>query len=455
MFRFTDNACVCAVVFAGAISAYAVDIQTPAGSGGQDMNRRIAELESKVARLRAESEGDWMTQRRADEIRAIALEVLADADTRASLLDGGVNAGWDGGFFIQSADGNFRLDISCRLQVRFVYNRQEGDTDDAHRWGFENRRTHLEFMGHIIDPRWRFEITGDFRRTNGNFRMRTAVIEYDFGDGLSARAGQFTLPFLRERIVSNKRQLAVDRSLVNQALNQGRSQGVEVEYQGEKLHIRAAFTDGFDRGWTAWDEEDTEWAITGRVEALLAGSWKQFNDFTSFRGEAPGLMLGVALHGEGDEYGTRFNATAGEGNDDEAMMLTWTVDASYECSGINLYAAAVGRHIEQDVAGDRDIFGVIAQGGFFFADEWEAFARYEWGDDDGPAEDLSVITVGVNRYFKKHDLKWSADVGYGFNEIGEFWASSSAGWREDTGNAEGASGADGQIVVRSQLQLVF
>ena len=67
---------------------------------------------------------------------------------------------------------------------------------------------------------------------------------------------------------------------------------------------------------------------------------------------------------------------------------------------------------------------------FLVPDEWEIFARYEYGDDDASAtDDLSIVTVGFNRYFDKHALKWTTDVGYSFNEVAPIWSSSGAGWR--------------------------
>ncbi len=70
---------------------------------------------------------------------------------------------------------------------------------------------------------------------------------------------------------------------------------------------------------------------------------------------------------------------------------------------------------------------MVVQGGLFFTEKWEAFGRYEWGGADGEAADLSILTVGINRYVRRHDLKLTADVGYGLNEVGRFWSSSGAG----------------------------
>jgi len=421
----------------------------PPPSPSPDLMQRVEKLEQTIARLKARDAPRRLPQRRAEEIRALVADVLADADTRAVLLDGGLTAGWEKGFFVQSPDGNFRLEFSGRIQVRLTYNHQSNAPDDGDRWGFENRRVFLEFGGHLFDPRWTWQVTGRFPRSGGGFRMRTATITRDLGHDWSVTAGQFTLPFLRERLVSSKRQLTCDRSLIHQAFDISRSQGLQLAYDAESFRLTAAFHDGLDRGGTSWDVEDTDWALTGRAELLLLGAWKQFKDFTSFRGDEPAVMIGAALHAQRDEAGTGLGAGTDIGNNDEADLVTWTVDAAYETDGLNLFAAVVGRHNQQDQVEDNDVYGVIAQGGIFVTDKSELFAQYVWGDDDTDAPNLSVFTVGVNRYFHQHDVKWTLDFGYAFNGVADAWASSAVGWRED------APGQNGQTVLRSQLQLAF
>ncbi len=60
-----------------------------------------------------------------------------------------------------------------------------------------------------------------------------------------------------------------------------------------------------------------------------------------------------------------------------------------------------------------------------------------------------MFTVGGTRDRAKHALKWTTDIGVGFDEIDGEWASAGLGWREDTATE------DGQVVVRSQFQLLF
>ncbi len=419
----------------------------------QSLREQVASLAAQIERLEAASNDDlWLSDRRETALRGLVHQVLADAQTRASLLAAPITAGWDNGFKIGESGGSFLLRISGTLQVRYVYNHSSESPSldgDEHRTGFEMRRTKIAFAGHVLDPSWTYKVQGSFGRAGGAFVLEDAVITRKFGGGWQVSVGQFKPPFLRERLVSGARQLTVDRSLINAQRNQGYAQGVQASFAGQQFRASAMYHDGFATANSSWNLAEIEFALTGRAELLVAGDWKQFDDFTSFPGEDFGLMLGAAAHYQDGEYGFA-GATApfwfgAAGMEEKEFM--WTVDASLEFGGANLFAAFVGRHL--DVA-DADRFGIVVQGGFFVTDDWELFGRYEWYDFDAPGiADLSVVTVGVNRYFAKHALKWSTDVGYGINEVDPVFASTSAGWRGD------AAGADGQIVVRSQLQLLF
>jgi phosphate-selective porin OprO/OprP len=432
----------------------------------QQLESRVAELEGLVTKLGGESGGMWMTQARADEIRSLVQDVLADADNRSSLLQGGPIAGWDKGFKIGSPDGNFLLQLGGNIQVRFGWGHRDGSSDDD-RWGFEVRRAKLAFSGHVVDPTWKYQIQGAFNRDTksyvtsvgvdfdaedvmtstssitGPFELEDAYIEKDLGNGWYVRFGQFKLPFMHEELVSSKRQLTVERSLINATFSVVRSQAVEVGYEADTFRVMAAYSDGARAANTSFLAYDTEYAVTGRVEVVLAGNWKQFDDFASWRGEEFGLLVGGAIHYQGGEFGT----TAVEMD-----TLSWTVDAHAEFGGFNLFVAIVGRHLEFNTVGmaDLDQIGFVVQGGVFITEDIEGFARFEWGDDDMLGNDeLAILTIGATRYFSKHQLKWTTDIGFAFDEIESTWASSGAGWQTD------ASGMDGQIVVRSQFQLLF
>lgn len=419
-----------------------------------DLELRIAELEQRLAR--AEADDTWLAEQRADEVRGLVSDVLADADTRASLLQSGSTAGYNNGFFLSDAAGNNTLNVAGRIQFRYVYSRLGDDVMGREQRGFENRRTRLTFKGNIFNKNLGYQIQGDFSRSSGTFSLLDAYINYKMDNGMSVRFGQFRPAFMFEDSTSSSRQLAAERSLVANALAQGRTQGVQLSGSGgDNFRWYASFTDGIPSllgaagggNNTAWNQGvgTTEFALTGRVEYLGEGSWSQFRDFSSWDGEEFAWMIGGGAHWQRDRYGVSM--------DPKVEVFRWTADASFKFGGASAFAAVVGNHEKQKVDGgtSEDQFAFVLQGGVFFVpDQWEGFARYEWGDADRAGiEDLTVITVGVNRYFNKHNLKWTTDIGYGFMEVGDIWSSGGAGWRTDP------VGEDGQVVIRSMVQLVF
>ena len=129
--------------------------------GNNDTATQISELKAEIAALKGNQGEQWLTEQRADQIRGVVQDVLADSNTRSSFQQaGGATAGYNNGFFISSADGNYSLKINALEQVRFVWNNTySGKTDgpdgnDANQWGFENRRTQAFFSGNVVDPSW-------------------------------------------------------------------------------------------------------------------------------------------------------------------------------------------------------------------------------------------------------------------------------------------------------------
>ncbi len=426
----------------------------------ESLNQRIASLEQRLAEYEARDD-NWLTEKRAAEIRGLVHDVLADADTRASLLDSAITAGWDNGFYIGSTDGNFRLNIAGNVQVRYMYSHQSDPPDildemdmfvshgDRHRGGFENTRTQLIFTGHVVNPNWIYRVQGNFNRDGGTFFLEDAFIGHVFGNGWTFLAGQFRVPMLREFMVVETQQQAVERSLVHQEFGAGRTQGVAVDYRNDFFHFTGGFTDGHPAtgGFnTPALAPSTDYSLTGRVELLLAGTWDQFAQFASPPGDPFGFLVGGALHYQRGEYGTTMT---------ELEVLQWTLDGSLAFGGANIFAYVVGRHIDGPGV-NLDQYGAVIQGGYFINEKWEIVARYEWGDDDMAGADLSIVTAGFNHYIAGQRLKLSGDVGFALNEVNASWGDGFigsggdiAGWRTDR------PGDDGQIVVRGQLQLLF
>ncbi|MEC8733893.1 MAG: hypothetical protein VXX86_02875, partial [Planctomycetota bacterium] len=126
-----------------------------------ELNELRAQNNSLVARVDAQ-DAEWLNEERASEIRGIVQDVLADSQSRTSLQDSGMMAGYKAGkgFFLSNQDGSFSLNVSGQLQTRWVLNNNadpieiDGDGTVLNRtgaeetnWGFQVRRAKVRFQG--------------------------------------------------------------------------------------------------------------------------------------------------------------------------------------------------------------------------------------------------------------------------------------------------------------------
>lgn len=430
-----------------------------------DLQAEIAQLKTEIAQMRGAQDDVWMNERRTEQMKALINDVLADADTRASLLEGGMTAGHNGNhFFLSSEDGGFLMNISGQLQIRHVTNfRDGGDPDDVddQESGFEVRRAKLGFSGHIADPRIMYKVRLAVDRADNSVDADILKVGYKFTDTITVWAGEDKAPFLREETTSSANQLAVERSLMNEVFTAGYIQGIWMTWDAhDMVKVAVAITDGArsgedngtDDGIKRFYADNSDFALTGRVDVRLAGDWAQMNDFSAWSGEELGAFIGAAGHYEVIDTQPG-GGTAARTVDD---IFSWTIDASVEYMGFNAYAAGVGFHANAD-AGDADIYGFVVQGGYMvLPDKLEPFVRYEYFEGDG-ISDTSLVTFGVNYYLNKHDAKFQLDFVWALDSIDEDEVAvpfattglSGLGLLHDDPDQED------QFAIRAQFQLLF
>jgi hypothetical protein len=223
-------------------------------------------------------------------------------------------------------------------------------------------------------------------------------------------------------------------------------------------------------GGRDFSNDQSDVAVTARFDYKIAGDFKQAEDFSAWSGEEFAAFLGAAVHYERGERGAGVEVDIDPGpgvtlvdiadNDD---FLMWTVDASFEVGGFNMYGAVIGRHdFDEDdtddafVTNDRDAFGAVLQAGYFvIPDKLEPFARLEWYDLDeinDPDENI-LVTVGANYYFIKHNAKFTMDVVW-VPDDALFANSTGLGLIADNNPGRGDE-EDNQVAVRAQFQLQF
>ncbi len=450
------------------------DQSTPVTPNLADLLDRIERLEGdkvqmqdEIAELRAQNGDTWLTEERANQVRLLVEDVLTDADTRSSLLQNGATAGWDGRFFLASADGRFRLNVGGQMQFRWLWNYH--DQPSKYVYGFENTRTKLVFSGHMFSRDLTFKIQGDFGAqpsapgASGPNVLQDAWIRWMLNSDWSLRFGQFKLPYNREFLVDSMYQQVIERSLVSERGHLGRSPGIELTYGGRNTTFSVALSNGGEFNVAPGllipsdvanvpvfvggsSPLDVDYAVTARYQRKFSGSWDQFKQLTSPPGESFGLLWGIAGHYQRNDPHTATSLR------DHTTWVAATTDISVQWGGANLFSSFVWNYF--DIPNfNSNTFGWTLQGGLYFTEKFEGYARFEWGrfliNGDSFQKDLYAVTFGGNYYLDGQDIKLSADIGVGLNPVSTFWTSDIAGWRAD------APTVRPQIVVRTQFQLLF
>ncbi|MCE9619734.1 MAG: OprO/OprP family phosphate-selective porin [Planctomycetes bacterium] len=469
----------------------------------------------ELVELKAQNNDKWLTEERAAQIRGVVQDVIADADSRSSLQAAGATGGYDKGFFLASPDGNFKLVVGGQLQARYALSRLSSASLNGFNpaagvqrtaRGFELRRVKLDFLGNVVDPSWTYRVTviynsygatagaaGTASPTAGSganvatSSIEDAWISKDFGGGIALKLGQFKSPFNREELVSSKYQQCIERSLVNQLFTMKFTQGLALTAKGDNLMGVISFNDGgndantsavIGNTNTAANAGYSQYALTGRVQWLAFGNWKQFDILTSPRGDAQGLMFGGGFNWQRGGVG---DGTAPVSADGDVALFTYTADAQWMLGGANIFASFFGNLASSAAAGTPattvgspvHTYGATLQGGYFISDEVELYGRFEWYDTLGngrnnmryvaagpvsnpfSSQHNTLYTVGLNWYIAGKMIKLSTDLGYAVNGVmftNGFYNQSIAGadYRQDS-----AIGNGGQFVFRSQLQLLF
>ena len=430
-----------------------------------DTLAQIAELKAQIASLKGAENGQWLTEQRASEIRGIVTDVLADAETRSSLQGAAAGSGYNGGFFLSSADGNYSMKINVLEQIRWSFNNSEesngtGGTTTNQANGFENKRTRLTFGGNMVDSSWNYKLSyylaysndaefATFDSTAPGFVkqdapiLADAFVSKDFSNGFSVTVGQFKLPFSAEYNLDAGNLQFTDYSLTNTYLGQmvggGYGQGIQFGYSADQFRVHGAYVNAIsaqNQDWTA-GSPGTEWALSGRAEFKFAGEWGQFNDAQSWKGEGFGVLAGLGYSSQ--------KLDNANGNTPSALTLDITVDFG----GANLTAAYYTVDNDNGLQ-DNTPSAFVLGGGVFLADDFELVARYESIDPDVTGlSDFGTFSVGGNWYVSKNAAKVSVDLGYAMDAIPNLGGAPEAyaNWV--------AADQDGQWVVRGQMSFSF
>jgi hypothetical protein len=342
------------------------------------------------------------------------------------------------------------MKINVLEQVRWTFNNRNDATDgEDQTWGFENKRTRMTFGGNMVDSSWSYKVAYYFAYSNDvefgsdGAVLADAFVAKDLGGGLSMTVGQFKLPFSGEYGTDAGNLQFNDYSTVSNAFADGYGQGIMISHSADAFRAAVAYVNALSQVNENWDagSPDDEYALTGRAEFKLSGTWDQFNNAMSFRGEEMGVLIGAGLNWADSN-------TAGDGD-----VFGATVDVTVDFGGANVMGAFYWDNLDDNAVGGENPYGFTLQGGVFVSDDWELVARYEYGDADTDADDndFSTLTFGANWYMAQNTAKLGLNFGYAFDQIGDTWGGAAAGnnWLGD------ATGEDGQWLLQAQMSFSF
>lgn len=374
-------------------------------------------------------------------------ELLADAAARVSFAqDAASSSGKDAkGFYL--AGGEAKLYIGGFSQFRYYATfRDEPGSEDDVASGFVTRRTRLNAQGDLNkELSFKFELDVN---QSGAITTTDAYAGFALAPGWDLRAGQFKLPLLKEELVSDTNQAAVERSTVNSVFTGARSQGVQITRSLARTRGFFMLSDGLVAINTPFDASgEADYAFTGRVEHMWAGDdFKRFDPMAGWQGKGYSGMIGGALHWQSG------GETAGTADVD---VFEYTLDATAKGDGWSTFLEFVGRQTDS-AAGDFTDLGLVAQAGYFLAERYEVFARWSqvWGDDDrADGGDFPELTIGANHFLfpESQAARLSADVTIAFND------QDSASDLVSPSSANGllATSEDNEVYFRTQFQLIF
>jgi hypothetical protein len=366
---------------------------TSAGFAGSDMNadlqNRLEAAEARIAELSADQNNNWLNGERSNAVRSLVQDVLADADTRASLQGASGNAGYDGGFTIASGDGNFALKINGGVWTSWTMVDDESDGGTDTDGGFDTPDPWIHLSGTIAgdfsyDIRHDEDVNGDW--ANGSWALN---------DDWSLTMGSFNLHQNRRTQISN-----VNQMLIGHDRDATVGNGLGLSYAGDQMRFWAEMTNsnnnaaGDPAGGTL---NDGDYNTNLRFEYLAEGNWGQFDTWTSADGGAAGTLIGFGYYtlSNDNEEVVVDDDTATDGD------AWWNIDCQMQFGGYGIYVGYTD--FSDDTTDGSDWDQVDLMGSYYLNSDWEVYVAYS----DNSADDDGTTAIGLNNYWAGQNAKWT------------------------------------------------
>lgn len=333
------------------------------------------------------------------------------------------------GVEIENAASTFRLAVGGRLQLR--HSRPfaadpvaPDDLGQSRETVTEIRRARLRLVGHVLSPALTFAVQYDPLE---NFLL-DARINYAIRPWLQLRAGQWSIEYNRERIISSADQQMVDRSILNRTFMLDRQQGAMVHGRvGRGRRWDSNYWTGvFNGTGRGRGNDDGRPMWMARYQWNAAGGGLDFTAGDLDRGKDVRAAFAVAASGNRSAY-SRFAIGGADqlegvlpGLPGQYGVGQWVAESALRWRGTSLQHEYHWKRVTDRRTGEtRRIDGFYVQGGFFPHEFWkpaprplEIAARYAAIDADrtGIEHPRQEIGVGANWFLRRHRHKLEADA---------------------------------------------
>lgn len=338
------------------------------------------------------------------------------------------------GIRFETEDGSFGLKIGVRVQPRwdFVVTEQDGvDHFEQQAWVARGR---LKFDGFMVNPDLRYKIEFD---VVGGY-VRDAMVKYRFAKHSDLWFGQGKLPGNRERVVSSGNLQFVNRSIFNNYYNIDRDVGIQFHHffeVGEKFIVKDMWA--LSTGTGIRDKQfKPEPSLTGKIELLPMGEFTGKGAYISgdLKRESS-LKMAIAFGADYNMGSYKNLSHIGTVLDANRDVLTLNADILLKLKGWSfmgewgmrsLPTSSENAVIYDDNALATEAYytgwGMNAQTGYLFKNNWEVSLRYAFTTPDDLIEKELISynfyeqqtdhTIGVSKYIVGHKLKIQADITY-------------------------------------------
>lgn len=333
--------------------------------------------------------------------------------------------GWAKNFYLESADGDYKLQFKGRIQGRFAFANQEANDNTVNNndsvESFMLRRTYFTLTGHVFTKKLTFDITFDVPGTS----MQYSWMNYEFAESFQLQAGLFKIPFNRQEITSSGKQQFVDRSLANERYNLDRSIGLVAHgtFFDSKMEYYVSTFNG--RATRTALNTNSELGFTGRLVYNPLGSYG----------------YGESAHENKDEVDLTFGLAGAWFYEEDTVstnqdrVMTGNADVGFKYKGLSFQAEVFYRNTDSRTAGidSNTDYGYYAQVGYFIIPKkLEIAARassifdddsstiftngsltglgglFDGVDEGSDADDEHEFSLAMSYYFNKTNIKLQA-----------------------------------------------